>query len=449
LSEELFLGSFGEECWREGGVGGAFFRLYFNPLFMTRTNLHIGLFGFGVVGQGLHAVLARTPGLRARIGRIAVRDRQKARSLPAELFTFDKRDLLDDPGLDVIVELIDDADEAYFIVKEALRKGKAVVTANKKMLAEHLPELIELQRTTGTPLLYEAAACASLPVIRNLEEYYDTDLLASVEGIINGSTNYILTAMSRDGQPYAAALAKAQELGFAESNPALDVEGLDARNKLVLLLAHAFGLVAGPEELLAVGITGISPLASAYAREQGLVIKLVAEARRLPGGIAAAVLPTLVAPGHELAGVHDEFNGLVTQSGFADRQFFLGRGAGAFPTASAVLSDLSALTYGYRYAYKKIQQNAHLALAPDAAEVEVLVTFGDEAAAPDQADFTAVHEEFRSATRGNYLTGTIGLGQLARAAWLRAPGVCVVRLATPLRAAVAVPAGKGLVAEVV
>jgi homoserine dehydrogenase len=416
---------------------------------MTRTNITIGLFGFGVVGQGLHAVLERTPGLRARIGRIAVKDRNKARTLPAELFTFDKQDLLDDPSLDVIVELIDNADEAYTIVKQALLNGKAVVTANKKMLAEHLPELIELQKTTGVPLLYEAAACASLPVIRNLEEYYDTDLLDSVEGIINGSTNYILTAMNRDGQPYADALAKAQKLGFAESNPALDVEGLDARNKLVLLLAHAFGLVAGPEELLAVGIDRISPLATAYAREQGLAIKLVAEARRLPegGGIAAAVLPTLVAPGHELANVHDEFNGLVTQSGFADRQFFLGRGAGAFPTASAVLSDLSALTYGYRYEYKKIQQNAHLSLAPDAAEVDVLVTFNSEANAPDEADFTVVHEQFRSAQRGSYLTGTIGLGQLAQAAWLRQPGMCVVRLASPLRAAVGVNANQVIIEQ--
>jgi homoserine dehydrogenase len=408
---------------------------------MTRTDLNIGLFGFGVVGQGLHAVLERTPGLRARIGRIAVKNRDKARSLPAELFTFDKNDLLSDPSLTVIVELIDDADEAYLIVKEALLRGKAVVTANKKMLAEHLPELIEIQQTTGTPLLYESAACASLPVIRNLEEYYDTDLLESVEGIVNGSTNYILTAMHRDAQPYVAALAKAQELGFAESNPALDVEGLDARNKLVLLLAHAFGAVVAPTDLLAVGITNISGLATAYAREQGLIIKLVAEARRLPGGgLAAAVLPTLVRPGHELAQVHDEFNGLITQSGFADRQFFLGRGAGAFPTASAVLSDLSALTYGYRYAYKKIHQNAHLALTPDAAEVDVLVTFDQASDAPDLADFSAVHEELRSAQRGNYLTGTIGLGQLARASWLRRPGVCVVRLAEPLRAAVAVPA---------
>jgi homoserine dehydrogenase len=139
-----------------------------------------------------------------------------------------------------------------------------------------------------------------------------------------------------------------------------------------------------------------------------------------------------------LSNVHDEFNGLVTQSGFADRQFFLGRGAGAFPTASAVLSDLSALTYGYRYEYKKIQQNAHLALAPEAAEVDVLVTFDDTSNAPDLADFTAVHEQFRSAQRGSYLTGTIGLGQLAQASWLRAPGVCVVRLPSPLRAAVTV-----------
>lgn len=407
---------------------------------MIRTDLNIGLFGFGVVGQGLHAVLERTPGLRARIGRIAVKSRDKARSQPAELFTFDKNDLLSDPALTVIVELIDDADEAYLIVKEALLRGKAVVTANKKMLAEHLPELIEIQQATGTPLLYEAAACASLPVVRNLEEYYDTDLLESVEGIVNGSTNYILTAMHRDAQPYAEALARAQALGFAESNPALDVEGLDARNKLVLLLAHAFGLVVGPADLLAVGITGISELATAYAREQGLIIKLVAEARRLPGGgLAAAVLPTLVRPGHELAQVHDEFNGLITQSGFADRQFFLGRGAGAFPTASAVLSDLSALTYGYRYAYKKINQNAHLALTPETAEVEVLVTFDENSAAPDRADFTSVHEEFSSAQRGSYLTGTIGLAQLAQASWLRAPGVCVVRLAAPLRAVAGVP----------
>ncbi len=276
-----------------------------------------------------------------------MKDRAKTRSLPAEHFTFDKNDLLDDASLNVIVELIDDADEAYTIVTEALRRGKAVVTANKKMLAEHLPELIELQRQTGAPLLYEAAAYASLPVIRNLEEYYDTDLLESVEGIINGSTNYILTAMDRDGVAYPEALARAQALGFAESNPALDVQGLDARNKLVVLLTHAFGLVPAADALLAVGIDAISPLATAYAREQGCALKLVAEARRLPGGrLAAAVLPTLVPADHELARVHDEFNGLVTQSTFADRQFFLGRGAGAFPTASAMLSDLAALTYG-------------------------------------------------------------------------------------------------------
>ena len=407
---------------------------------MNRTNIAIGLFGFGCVGQGLHTALERTPGLRARIARIGVKDRSKARTQPAELFAFDRHELLYDPAINVIVELIDDADEAYVIVKEALHLGKAVVTANKKMLAEHLPELIALQRSTGTPLLYEAAACASLPVIRNLEEYYDTDLLESIEGIINGSTNYILTAMSRDALPFAAALAKAQELGFAESNPALDVEGLDARNKLVLLLTHAFGLVAGPAELLTLGIDRLSPLATTYAREHGYALKLVAEACRLPtGGIAAAVLPALLPPAHELARVQDEYNGLITQSGFADRQFFLGRGAGAFPTASAVLSDLSALTYGYRYEYKKLHQNQALALQPEAAELDVLVTYAAEI--PGLAeDFTQVHEQFHARAHGHYLAGTIGLAQLARAAWLRAPGVCVVRLPGPLRAAVAVEA---------
>ncbi|GAB3292238.1 homoserine dehydrogenase [Hymenobacter tenuis] len=401
---------------------------------MSRKDIRIGLFGFGVVGQGLHTVLERTPGLRASIGRIGVKNREKVRPLPAALFTFDRQELLQDSSLDVIVELIDDADEAYLIVTEALRRGKAVVTANKKMLAEHLPELIRLQRETGTPLLYEAAACASLPVIRNLEEYYDNDLLESVEGIINGSTNYILTAMHRDTLSFAEALGQAQALGFAESNPALDVEGLDARNKLVLLLTHAFGLVVAPEQLLTLGIDRLSPLATAYAKEKGYALKLVAEGRRLPDGtIAAAVLPTLVTPEHELARVHDEYNGLITQSSFADRQFFLGRGAGAFPTASAVLSDLSALTYGYRYEYKKLHQQNALALAT-AAELDVLVTFTDKAI-PELADFSHVHEQFRSSTRGHYLTGTIGLTQLAQAAWLRAPGVCVVRLPSPLRAA--------------
>ncbi|MDO7874652.1 homoserine dehydrogenase [Hymenobacter sp. ASUV-10] len=400
---------------------------------MTRTTISIGLFGFGCVGQGLHEVLERTPGLRARIARIGVKNRTKARALPAEYFSFDRDDLLYDPAVNVIVELIDDADEAYQIVKTALHLGKAVVTANKKMLAEHLPELIALQRSTGTPLLYEAAACASLPVIRNLEEYYDTDLLDSVEGIINGSTNYILTAMHRDALPFAEALARAQALGFAESNPALDVQGLDARNKLVLLLAHAFGLVVGPEELLTVGIDNISPLAAAYARERGLTLKLLAEARRLPdGGIAAAVLPALLAPEHELARVQDEYNGLITQSGFADRQFFLGRGAGAFPTASAVLSDLSALTYGYRYEYKKLHQNQALALRPEATELDVLVTYTNGQSSLIE-DFTQVHEQFHSRMQGHYLTGTIGLAQLAGAVWLRAPGVSVVRLPGALR----------------
>ena len=148
------------------------------------------------------------------------------------------------------------------------------------------------------------------------------------------------------------------------------------------------------------------------------------------------MLPALVPADHELARVTDEFNGLVTQSTFADRQSFRGRGAGAFPTASAVLSDLSALTYGYRYEYKKLHQQPLPNLNAAAAELDVLVTFAPDAA-PAEADFTALHERFRSASRGHYLTGTINLARLARAAWLRAPGLSVVRLPGPRRAAAA------------
>ncbi|MBL0913388.1 MAG: homoserine dehydrogenase, partial [Bacteroidia bacterium] len=158
---------------------------------MSRKNVTIGLFGFGCVGLGLYEVLQKTPGLRARVKKIGIKHPEKPRPLAAEYFTTNPGEILDDAEINVVVELIDDADAAFEIVRTALQKGKAVVTANKKMLAEHFSELLELQRIHNVPLLYEAACCASIPIIRNLEEYYDNDLLDSVEGIVNGSTNYI------------------------------------------------------------------------------------------------------------------------------------------------------------------------------------------------------------------------------------------------------------------
>ena len=165
-------------------------------------HLRLGLFGFGCVGQGLYHVLDETPGIKAEIKKICVKHKNKPRPLSEDLFTFDASDLLNDPEIDVVVELIDDANAAFEIVRTALQNGKAVVTANKKMLAEHLEEIYDLQRQYGKPVLYEGSVCGSIPIIRNLEEYYDNDLLTGIEGIFNGSTNYILTKVFEERTSY-------------------------------------------------------------------------------------------------------------------------------------------------------------------------------------------------------------------------------------------------------
>jgi homoserine dehydrogenase len=184
-----------------------------------KHKLVIGLFGFGVVGEGLYKVLQDVQTADATIKSICVKHKEKPRSVDSKLITYNPADLLNDPEVNLIVELIDDADAAYEIVRTALLNGKSVVSGNKNMLAHHLRELIEIQREKGVALLYDASACGSIPVIRNLEEYYDNDLLQSITGILNGSSNFILTRIFQQGWSYDDALKHAQKLGFAESNP--------------------------------------------------------------------------------------------------------------------------------------------------------------------------------------------------------------------------------------
>jgi homoserine dehydrogenase len=320
---------------------------------MIRKRLRIGLFGYGCVGQGLHDVL-ESSGFDAEIVRICVKDREKPRRLPMEIFTFDRDDILNDHTINLVVELTSDPDEAYRIVTTAMRKGKDVVTAGKTMVAAHLPELIDLQERYGVSLLYEASACASIPVIRNLEEYYDNELLHSVEGIFNGSTNYILTRMQAGKMSYAAALDEARANGFAEADPRLDVEGWDSKYKLCIITGHAYGIFPAPDEVFHLGIDKISEFDIRYAREKGLRIKLVAHAGK--SGIDAVtgyVMPRFVSPEESLFIVNDEYNAVIAEAAFADRQFFYGKGAGGHATGCAVLSDISACSYGYRYEYKK------------------------------------------------------------------------------------------------
>lgn len=378
---------------------------------MSRKNLNIGLFGFGVVGHGLYEVLQKTPALKANIKNICVRDKNKERTIGAENFTFDKDDILNDPDINVVVELIDDADAAFEIVSAALKKGKAVVSANKKMVAEHFTELLQLQKEFNVPLLYEAAACASMPIIRNLEEYYDNDLLESIEGIVNGSTNYILTKTFSENLSYEQALKQAQDLGFAESNPILDTGGFDAKYKLLILLAHAFGYIAKPEELFNIGINNIGDLELKYAKEKGLKIKLVAQAYKgNDGTLSAFVIPKFVTPDDRLYNVDDVFNGMITKTSFADTHFFVGRGAGSYPTASAVLSDISALSYDYRYEYKKIYREENLKLTDD-VELKVLLRHKKEESEALKQHFTTIEEAYTNHDSG-YLTGNITLSSL-------------------------------------
>ncbi|MBL0269801.1 MAG: homoserine dehydrogenase [Chitinophagaceae bacterium] len=382
---------------------------------VMHQQLTIGLFGFGVVGEGLYKVLQQTPSLKAEIKKVCIKNPGKKRNAPESLFTTDKEELLGDPSINVIVEVIDDADAAFEIVSTALRNGKQVVSASKKMIAEHLPALLELQTTTGQSLLYEAAACASIPVIRNLEEYYDNDLLHSIKAIVNGSTNFILTKIFEEGLDFKQALLLAQQAGFAESNPKLDVEGYDAVNKWTFLLTHAYGITSGPDEILFNGIQNIHATDATVASGKKQEIKLVAQAQKLQNGkVAAFVLPQFIKQEDHLAFVKNEYNGVVIESGFSDKQFFYGKGAGSFPTASAVLSDISALRYGYKYEYKKLYHHQPHQLSQD-IYLRVYISFDDIALVPKE-EFEWI-EEWHANEDRKYLVGVIAFSKLKNSNW--------------------------------
>lgn len=327
--------------------------------------LTIGLFGFGVVGQGLHDIIS-TKDLNIEIKKIAIKNPRKQRSLPAELFTTDADEILNDPQINTVIELINDADAAFGIVSRALSGGKNVVSANKKMIAEHLDELVELQEKYGTSLLYEGSVCGSIPIIRNLEEYYDNELLHSISGIFNGSSNYILSKIANEGLEYSDALKQAQDLGFAEKDPLLDVGGYDPKFKLIIAAAHAYGVFVRPEEVLNIGIQNFSSADLHFAQEHNLKIKLVPTAKKLNDKeLALYVIPKLVPKSDFLYNVENEYNAVSVKAAFADQQLFYGKGAGGHPTGSAVLSDVAALRYDYRYEYKKYHQESKLKLQND------------------------------------------------------------------------------------
>jgi len=393
---------------------------------MSRKKIKIGLFGFGNVGKGLYSVLEKTPGLKVEIVKICVKDRNKPRSIDNKYFTFDKEELLNHPEINVIVELIDNSNDAFEIVATALQNGKAVVSANKKMVSENIEKFLCLQKETKSPLLYEAACCASIPLIRNFEEYYDNDLIESFSGIVNGTTNFILTDIFSKGKQYNEALGFAQLHGYSESNPTLDVEGYDSKYKLSILLTHAFGLTVKPEKIFNLGIQRINNFDIKFANEKQGKIKLIARAQKLNNGsVAAFVLPELVYKEDELFIVDGVNNGIVTENYFADRNIFIGKGAGAFPTASAVLSDLSALSYDYKYEYKKTLQTNNNFIDNNFF-VDIYLRFNRENDI-HLTQFEEVYEKYDSRVY-SYITGKINFHKLITSEWINKESINVMLL---------------------
>lgn len=311
--------------------------------------VRIGLLGLGQVGLGCYAILTRKAkeletqcGVRFEIKKIAVKHLAKKRgvSIPRKLLTTDAWQVVRDPEVDVVVELIGGVREARLYVKEALRRGKHVVTANKALLAEHGDEIFELACQRKCWIQFEASVGGGIPVIKALREGLVANRIDSIYSIINGTSNYILTRMSEDHMDFKEALGQAQAKGYAEADPRLDIEGVDAAHKLAILVRFAFGGRVEFEKIDCEGVSSIRSEDIAFAEEFGYRVKLLAIAKRGEDGIEARVQPTLLPKEHILASVHGSFNAVLLHGDEVGDVLLYGRGAGSHPTASAVVSDL-------------------------------------------------------------------------------------------------------------
>ena len=309
----------------------------------------IGLFGYGVVGQGFLKALEGNPHLDVELFKICIKDITKPRDLSQEYFTDDPNEILTAPEVDLIIELTDDAEAAFHIVESALKQNKPVISANKKMIADNLTIVKEWHEQYAAPFLYEAAVAGSIPIIHNLEQYFSNQKISLVRGILNGSTNYILTLMREQNISFDEALKNAQEKGFAESDPSLDISGKDALSKLLILGYHAFGLIIDPESVRVESITNMEDHFYDLAAQQGLKIKSIASIYESKGKYRFKVQPELVGPEDELFGIENEYNAVVVEGDLSGKQVYVGRGAGSLPTASAIINDLSLLLDGFRY----------------------------------------------------------------------------------------------------
>ena len=310
--------------------------------------IKIGLLGLGTVGTGVYKlirmrsdVMEQTVGTQLEIKKILVHNKNKKREgVDESLLTDDWKEILEDEEIQIIIEVIGGMEPAKTMIMEALRAGKNVVSANKDLIAEEGRELFDAAREHGKDFLFEAAVAGGIPIIRPLKQCLAANEISDVLGIVNGTTNYILTKMFEDGMEFGDALKQAQELGYAEADPTADVEGLDAGRKVAIMASIAFHSRVVFSDVYTEGITKITAADIAYAKEFDSVIKLLGVARNAVDGIEVGVYPVMLSKDHPLASVRESFNAVFIHGDAVDDAMFYGRGAGEMPTASAVVGDV-------------------------------------------------------------------------------------------------------------
>lgn len=372
----------------------------------------IGLIGLGCVGLGFYQLLKEKKYSKAIITKVVVKNRKKKRDIEKENLFFDVDAVINDSSIDIIVEVIDDAEAAFEIVKKALAAGKPIVTANKKMIAENLPELIALQQKYATPVLYEAAVCGAIPIIRKIEQQFSHERIDRIRGIFNGTSNYILTKLNTGNQDYSQALDDAQRKGFAESDPTNDVGGHDAVFKSVILARHAFGVSFDPRNVFVVGIDALARDDFGYAKSIGQKLKLIPTIFSFGNKVGIVVLPQFVKSDDQLFLVENEFNAVIVDGQYAGKQSYYGLGAGAFPTAFSLFSDLRDVLGGLCYDYTRLGRS-YQALNDDEILLEVYVRFKNknvkELVGIKNVREGFIHDDF------HYVIGETTLAKLKRA----------------------------------
>ncbi|MCL7748926.1 homoserine dehydrogenase [Halalkalibacter alkaliphilus] len=348
---------------------------------MSAAEVRVGLLGLGTVGTGVVSIISRHQDeLRHQVGcpvtvkKVLVRDKEKQRpvDLDESLVTDQIEDVLFDQNIDVVIEVMGGVETTREHLLTALRNGKHVVTANKDLMALYGAELLQVASENGCDLYYEASVAGGIPILRSLSDGLSADRITKMMGIVNGTTNYILTKMTQNGSSYEEVLKVAQELGFAESDPTADVEGLDAARKMAILATLGFSMDVSLDDVSVKGISSVTKTDLDYCDQLGYTMKLIGLAKRDEGRVEVSVEPTLLPKEHPLASVHNEYNAVYVYGEAVGETMFYGPGAGSLPTATAVVSDLVSVMKNMRLGVcgRQVQEPLHARVLKKANEID-------------------------------------------------------------------------------